>query len=700
MQLLNPTTLLIAAALTIPPLIALYFLKLRRTVYPISSTLLWRKAIEDLHVNAPFQRLRSSLLLFLQLLVLVLAAFALGQPMLAREKPRERSLILLIDHSASMSVLEQNNRTRLDIAKTEAKKVIDTMDEHSRAMVIAFCDRATMVSSFDTDKEAIKRRIDDIEQTDSLSMLGEAVALAEAYSQSMIIGGETPGSDIQVPTTAEPPSVILFSDGQIADAGEVSPQRLDLSRMEVVLVGRRRDNVGIIAMDARRNYEHPELVQAFVTVRNFAGQSMTFDATLFIDRQPVDVQSVTLEPGAFVESPAPDVNVDEDTSSETADSPSPPPAQPTPSDATAPVGSVAAIAFDQVEFEGEGVVEARLSLRDALETDNRAWTVIPPPRHVDVLLVTDGNFLLERLLRSLNITVQTMTPVQYERAADEDLIEGRRSRFDVVILDGHDTARLPTGNYMFWGSAPMIDGLQKLGMVENEAIIDWDEDHPVLRNVPVGTLNIFAWLRLKLPPDTVRLIEGESNDSTVLAYFTQGGSQFLICAFPFQYKDDAGDTMDNTDWPLKPDFVLFNADAVQFLASALDIGGLGALKPGEPKTVPIPRTTESVTIRRPDGLRDRLPTAGSTTVTYARTRTVGVYTVEPAVEGAESFTVNLACPEESRVDPRKSFFVGASPVSVVQGNVPVNQPIWAWFVLGLLAISLIEWVIYNRRVYV
>src|SRR6187401_2945787 len=100
---LSPLIGLVAAGIAVPALLILYFLKLRRRELAVSSTLLWKKAVQDLQVNAPFQRLRRNLLLLLQLLLLFLLLLALSRPVTHYTPGAGRISVLLIDRSASMA---------------------------------------------------------------------------------------------------------------------------------------------------------------------------------------------------------------------------------------------------------------------------------------------------------------------------------------------------------------------------------------------------------------------------------------------------------------------------------------------------------------------------------------------------------------------------------------------------------------------
>src|SRR3954463_184179 len=106
MSFLSPWSAILAGALALQLLVLLYFLKLRRQTLRISSTLLWEKSFHDLQVNAPFQKLRWSLLLLLQLLLMSLVLFALGEPVIRGEGSSASRIILLIDRSASMSATD------------------------------------------------------------------------------------------------------------------------------------------------------------------------------------------------------------------------------------------------------------------------------------------------------------------------------------------------------------------------------------------------------------------------------------------------------------------------------------------------------------------------------------------------------------------------------------------------------------------
>src|SRR4051812_4485587 len=81
----------------------MYLLKLRRKDVVVSSTFLWRQVIHDVQANAPFQKLRKNLLLFLQLAAVALLVFAIARPFFRTRGLGGRSVVIVMDTSASMA---------------------------------------------------------------------------------------------------------------------------------------------------------------------------------------------------------------------------------------------------------------------------------------------------------------------------------------------------------------------------------------------------------------------------------------------------------------------------------------------------------------------------------------------------------------------------------------------------------------------
>src|SRR3989440_9104064 len=160
---LSPLPAIIAAGIAVPALLVLYFLKLKRRELVISSTLLWKKAIQDLQVNAPFQKLRRNLLLLLQLLLLLALLIALSRPIANYRPGAGKQTVILIDRSASMSAKDCDGHTRLDEAKRRARELVDSMKRNATAMVIAFDDSAETLQPFTTDAAALRSAIDRIQ---------------------------------------------------------------------------------------------------------------------------------------------------------------------------------------------------------------------------------------------------------------------------------------------------------------------------------------------------------------------------------------------------------------------------------------------------------------------------------------------------------------------------------------------------------
>src|SRR5215210_4430856 len=105
-------------------IIFFYLLKLKRKRRVVPSVFLWQRALEEVEANAPFKKLRRSLLLLLQLLALIALVFALTRPLVTMRALASGSTIIIIDATASMGARDEDSRSRLDRAKELARDMV------------------------------------------------------------------------------------------------------------------------------------------------------------------------------------------------------------------------------------------------------------------------------------------------------------------------------------------------------------------------------------------------------------------------------------------------------------------------------------------------------------------------------------------------------------------------------------------------
>ena len=302
MTFLNPWSAILAAAVAVPLLLLLYFLKLRRQTLRMASTLLWRSATVDLQANVPFQRLRWSLLLLVQLLLLVTLLAALARPVVQAGDTTASRMILLIDRSASMNAPDATESgpttpSRLDAAKEAARRTVERLgrrSEPAQLMVVAFGAMPRVFSGFESNRRLLLDAIDAIEPTDEQADLEAALRLAGAFA----VGEEAPDQ--------APPDVLLFSDGGVGtpEAAGSKPGRgfqLAAGTLRFVGVGPPAetpvDNIGIAAFSARRDFREPDRVLIFARLVNAGLQTVDTTLTLRVNGAPVELKPLRV-PGA------------------------------------------------------------------------------------------------------------------------------------------------------------------------------------------------------------------------------------------------------------------------------------------------------------------------------------------------------------------------------------------------------------------
>ncbi|NLZ05397.1 MAG: VWA domain-containing protein [Phycisphaerae bacterium] len=651
MQWLTPFVGLLAAAVAVPLLLLLYFLKLKRREAVVSSTLLWKRAVQDLQVNAPFQRLRRNLLLLLQLLALTAMLVALAGPVLSLDRGPGQRYVVLIDRSASMNATDVTP-SRLAEAKKQAKVFVESLrsssamalaDRADHAMVIAFDRHARVMCNFTSDKRQLMVAIDAIEAGDGTSQLSEAVTVARAFAQS-------PGPDSGPRSDEGLARMVLFSDGRIDDLGAIAVASDELVYHRI---GESADNIAITAMKARRSYEQPQQVEVFVSLANYGTQSAARDVQLGIDGDVRAVRSVTIPP-----------RQEGDETQEW-----------TP-------GKVA-VSFS-LTHEGQGVVEVRQLEPDALACDDAAWSVLDPPPKLSVLLVTEGNPVLESSLRACPIArLDPCAPAAFDAMEPSAF---SLSPYDVIVLDRHAPLHLPRSCYLAFGAVPAGIDVNSPGELENQVIVDWRSRHPVLQYANLTNLFVAQTRALQLPRDAEVL--AEFGESPAIALVRRHGSTFLLVGFDVLA----------SNWPFEPSFVLFCYNALSYLAAQQGGGGPHELAVAEPIVIDDVAAGGEVAVTLPDASTVQVAPDPGGTARFPGTYRVGLYAVDVPEEPRRFYAVNLADENESRIEPGDEMTFETMTVSAQpQGVQRANVPLWPALVLTALVLACVEWLIYNKK---
>jgi hypothetical protein len=672
--------------LAIPPaVLSLYFLKLKRKQLAVPSTMLWRKAVEDVHVNSIWQRLRKNLLLLLQLLFLALLILACLRPGWSGQNRIGERRIYIIDNSASMQATDVDP-TRLDAAKKRVRELIEETSSDDVGMLIAFSDRADVRQGFTKERNKLLSSLDSIQPTMHNTDLTEALRAAAGLANPGRSSFEDL-TDIQVADPV-PATVYLLSDGGFGDLGDFDIGKLQI---EYIPIGEPTTaNVGIVSFAVQRSEDQENQLEAFARIMNHGTSQVSFTASLELDGKLLDASTVTIEPNAE-----------------------------------------AGLLFELSELE-QGQLKMILDYADSLAADNIAYAAIRPDRPINVLLVTPGNSALETALQTARVQqiaslriegVSFLTDPKYSESANSSV-------YDLIVFDQCSPTDMPQSNTLFIGSLPPPDPSNAtkatpttdksatqakpeddpdaasqpqsdwvFGELQGPVIVlDVNRSNPMTQYLEMGSVGIVEARTVRPPESGDILMIGDAGPLFGIA--PRGPFQDAVLGFSIVQATDQGVAV-NTDWGIKRSFPVFVYSAVEFLGGGITESSAPTVQPGWPIGLQLSSRFKNFEVAFPNGTRTELVRGDESRSVFTQTDQPGPYAVfaDGLERPIETFCVNLFSTRESNLATEATVKMGYEKVTASGTTVQARQETWRWILLIGLAMLVVEWIVFNRRVF-
>lgn len=367
---------------------------------------------------------------------LLLMALAFGLIALALTEPElagdERKNLVLIIDQSASMQAREGTQTRYELAHQRARDVIRGLRGAQQASVAGIAHELSFAAHLTRHQRSLLEAVDKLKATD---MPLDADALA-----SFIATG-----------SAQQNSRVLF----ITDGCSASMERLPKS-CEVLRVGSTQPNVGIVAGDLRKATGEVIGLRLFLRLRSSFSdvQKTELNLTHEDTKRLVKVMPLELKPNA--ETP---VTVD------LADAPA-------------------------------GRYIAELSIKDALDLDNRAHLVMPQPEPITVAVSSSEPFFYSQAVRAFEQGDQSLQLTDDEAKAEIVIATRNESKRPRTIIFQ------PEGKSEWWTD---------IGDVVKETIVPrWkNRTHPLGRFLDAESMDFTGARHLKAPPGSLVLVESE-----------------------------------------------------------------------------------------------------------------------------------------------------------------------------------------------
>jgi hypothetical protein len=454
----------------------LYILKLRRRVVAVPFAPLWERILRDKEATSLFSKLKRLLSLLLQLALLALLVLALGDPRAAESLLRGRTVIVLVDASASMQATDVGP-SRLAAAKDEAKKIVRGMGGADRMLVAQMDAMVTPLGPITGDTAALEREVDKVHPTYTRADFARALRFATDVLRGVDRG-----------------EIIVVSDGALGEATDASgPVHLGQTKLSYVKVGKGSRNVGITQFSVRRYPLDKSRYEVMLEVTNTSTEALDVELQLLGDGVLADLTKLRLKPGERLPRFYPQLS------------------------------------------GASRTLEAKIALvdgsRDDLPADDHAYALLPERRRAKVLVVTEGNTYLEAaLLLDEYLDVTDVAPKGYPAAI-------AKGGWDAVIFDQATPAELPKANALYLDPRGPGSPVKVGEALDKPGFDRLDRKHPTVRFLALDDVNVAAGH--KLVPDTGDKVIGASDggESPLLVAGTRAGYKFVALGFDVRDSD-------------------------------------------------------------------------------------------------------------------------------------------------------------------